>query len=78
MNCVLNPELDNICGRSHTRRKITSFNKMVNDLNCFDAWRIHNNNDQKAYTWKRRSRPIMRRLDYIFGKSECNQQCNTL
>ncbi len=69
MNCVVNSDLDNNCGRTHTRREIDGLNNLVNSIESFDLWRIHND-DRKEYTWKHRSSPIMRRLDYIFGNQK--------
>ena len=79
-NCVLNPKLDNLAGCCHPKKEIISFNNTLQECQLQDIWRCHNE-DQKEHTWRHKSLPIMRRIDYILGNDKLLQktvQCSIL
>ena len=63
-NCTLKPILDNISGNLHPLREINTFKQFISDNKLYDLWRMYNE-ENKEYTWRHKSRPIMRRIDYI-------------
>ena len=63
-NCTIN-EVDNIAGELHNRTEIKQFQELSNN-GLHDIWRLFNSNS-KDYTWRHKSKNIIRRIDYILG-----------
>ncbi len=63
-NCALK-DIDNITGKRHDKTEVNAFMNMCNN-DLSDCWRLFHV-DEKDYTWKHKSKNIMRRLDYFFG-----------
>ncbi len=64
-NCMSDPNLDNLGGRPHSDREIEGFRKLVQSTSLCDIWRtLHPN--EKQFTWRHLSKPILRRIDYMF------------
>ena len=64
-NVVMNNSQDIISGQPHCQTLVEGLNKSIAEMGLHDCWREHNP-EERAFTWRRRSPPIARRLDYIF------------
>ena len=73
-NCILNKELDNLGGNPHPNREIVAFNKLMNECELYDIWRLHNH-ESRDFTWRHKSQPILRRIDYILGNEKIVEKC---
>ena len=65
LNVVKDNTLDIVSGRPHSVKTVDMLNKLLDELDLFDCWRIQNP-DKKMYTWCKHNPFIARRLDYIF------------
>ncbi len=62
-NCTLE-EIDNVAGDRHNKGEVNEFHKVCN-VDLLDSWRLFHESE-KEYTWRHKSKNIMRRIDYIF------------
>ncbi len=63
-NCTLEC-VDNIAGDRHSNVEINEMKYLCN-TQLVDIWRLFHDSE-KDYTWRHKSKNIIRRLDYIFG-----------
>ncbi len=63
-NCAIE-DIDNISGDRHNKDEIQAMQNIGNN-SLIDIWRLFHENE-KEYTWRHKSKNIIRRLDYIFG-----------
>ena len=67
-NMILDNNLDNVAGNSHSEREIRHFRDVVASLDLSDVCRKQHT-EEKLYTWCRTTPFTARRLDYIFTDS---------
>ena len=75
-NCVMNIHLDNLGGNPHPTKEVNALNTFVSQLNLYDLWRDHNG-EIKEFTWRHKSKPIMRRIDYLFANNHLAEKCTS-
>lgn len=73
-NTVLDNDLDIISGGQHHEQDIGLFQKLVQDVQSTDLWRV-SHGDAKDFTWSRKTPFIARRLDFIFVPDEYIDKC---
>lgn len=71
-NACLNNNYDILNGKKHPDSLVSNFNKVINDLNRIDIFRLKYP-ERKEYTWSRKENNNIlscRRLDYIFTSND--------
>ena len=69
-------QTDNIAGRPHHEREVTTLKEMLAKLDIHNVWRT-NHPDRKEYTWSKPTPFTARRIDYIFCDTSLTKITNT-
>ena len=77
LNCTIEPRMDNLGGKNHSKAEVNELNNLVNKLGLIDSWRMFHSNE-KSYTWKHKSNPILRRIDYVLVNEQCFNQISDI
>ena len=70
-NCTID-NIDNIAGEKHSKDEMQAMQN-ISGNSLIDIWRLFHENE-KDYTWRHKSKDIVRRLDYIFGNEKLFQK----